>query len=151
MVWIESLNQVNCRIYNRLVGSPLLGLYSLHGGTSYCQIPWSLEAARCCNDRLPLKFDRHRQCCCRGACHISERLQIFKPESRRFETSRDLAIGVRPLSEKMPWGQSCGMTNLVGCVKWDWPTVPKGYNSQSLWYLLGRSDGTRLRGKTVFI
>ena len=33
-----------------------------------------------------------RQQLCRGTCQISERLEKFKPESRGFETSRDLAV-----------------------------------------------------------
>ena len=33
-----------------------------------------------------------RQQRCRGTCQISERLEMFKPESRGFETSRDLAV-----------------------------------------------------------
>ena len=33
-----------------------------------------------------------RQPCCRGACQISERLEKFKPESRGFETLRDLTV-----------------------------------------------------------
>ena len=35
------------------------GLYSLSGKTSYRQILWSLEAVRCFNDHIALKFDRH--------------------------------------------------------------------------------------------
>ena len=30
--------------------------------------------------------------CCRGACQISERIQKLKPETRGFDTSRDLAV-----------------------------------------------------------
>ena len=47
------------------------------------------------NERIALQFDRQHGC--RGACQIAERLEMFKHESRGFETSRDLAI--RPLLE----------------------------------------------------
>ena len=63
------------------------GFYSLSGKTSYRQISWSLEAAR-----LGVMIIAPRQRCCRGACQISERLEKSKPESRDFETSRDLAV-----------------------------------------------------------
>ena len=33
-----------------------------------------------------------RQQCCRGACQFSEWLKTSKPESRGFDTSRDLAV-----------------------------------------------------------
>ena len=42
---------------------------------------------RCCNDRIALKFDTHLG---RGASQIPELLEKVKPESRGFETSRDL-------------------------------------------------------------
>ena len=47
-----------------------------------------------------------RQRCCWGACQISERMKKFKPESRGFESSRELAVR-RQLNEKKPssaWG-----------------------------------------------
>ena len=72
----------------------ILGLYSLNGKTSYRQISWSLEAARLDVARSYRSeiWQAPRQQCCRGTCQISERLEKFKPESRGFETSRDLAV-----------------------------------------------------------
>ena len=92
----------------------VLGLYSLSGKTSYRQISWSLEAARlsvivivshwnltgisaallprCLSNFRAEIWLASRQRCCRGACQISEQLKKSKPESRDFETSRDLAV-----------------------------------------------------------
>ena len=70
---------------------------SLSGKTSYCKIPWSLEAAQIesYNDRIALKFDRHlgsavsevseiwqapRQRCCRVACQIFDKLEKSNPK-----------------------------------------------------------------------
>ena len=33
-----------------------------------------------------------RICCCQGSCQISGRMEMSNPESRGFETSRDLAV-----------------------------------------------------------
>ena len=57
-------------------------LHSLSERTSYRKISWGLEATRCFNDGIGLKF----------ACQISERSEKSKLESRGFETSRDLAV-----------------------------------------------------------
>ena len=37
-------------------------------------------------------WKEYRQCCCRGACQISEQLEKSKPKSRGFETSRGIAV-----------------------------------------------------------
>ena len=73
---------------------PFQDLYSLGGWSSYRKISWSLEAARL--DAIMIvslwiwQESRQRCCCC--ACRISERLEKYKPESRDFEISRDLAV-----------------------------------------------------------
>ena len=46
----------------------------------------------CYNDCIEVKFYMHRQHCCRGTYQISERFEQSKPESRGFETSRDLMV-----------------------------------------------------------
>ena len=64
------------------------GLYSLsgktsyrHGKTSYRQISWSLEAAWLDVAMVVAALPRYLP-----------NLEKFKPESRGFETSRDLAV-----------------------------------------------------------
>ena len=65
-----------------------LGLYSLSGRTSYRNISWSLEAAKLDVIMIESLWNlTSQQCCCWGACQISERLEKSKPESRGFETS----------------------------------------------------------------
>ena len=67
------------------VGSTL-GLYSLSGKTSYHQISWSLEAAKL-DVAMVVSFWNLT-----GTSAALLRLEKFKPESRGFETSRDLAV-----------------------------------------------------------
>ena len=55
---------------------------------------WSHEIG-CYNDRIALKFDRHLSSTAAEACQISEWSERFKPESRGFDTSRDLALRPR--------------------------------------------------------
>ena len=60
---------------------------------SYHQISWSPEAAG--SDIIIYGSDiwpASRQRCCWGACQMLERLKNIKPQSRGFETSRDLAV-----------------------------------------------------------
>ena len=59
------------------------GLYSLSGKPRYWMLQWSYRSEI---------WQAPRQQRCRGTCQISERLEKFKPESRGFETSRDLAV-----------------------------------------------------------
>ena len=70
----------------RPLSSHSLGLYSLSGKTSYRQISRSLEAARLDLAMIVSLWNLT------GTCQISERLEKSKPESRGFETSRDLAV-----------------------------------------------------------
>ena len=48
----------------------------------------------CCNGLIAHKIWQASWLrCCRGPCKISERFEKYKPKSRSFETSRDLAVG----------------------------------------------------------
>ena len=69
-------------------------IYSLSGKTSYRQISWSLEAAILDVIMIHRAEIRQasRQRCWRGANPIAEQLEKSKPESRGFESSRDLAV-----------------------------------------------------------
>ena len=82
----SSSSYISRALVHRLI-CPKLGLYSLSGKTSYRQISWSLEATS-----LDVAMVVSLWNCCRGTCQISEQLEKFKPESRGFETSRDLAV-----------------------------------------------------------
>ena len=70
------------------------GLYSLSGRIPYNQISWSLGDARLdIINIVSLKiWQTFRQRCCWCVNQISERWNGFKPESRGFETSRDLVV-----------------------------------------------------------
>ena len=61
------------------------GIYSLSDKTSYRQISWSLEAARLDVAMVVSLWNL-------AGTSAAERLEKFKPESRSFETSRDLAV-----------------------------------------------------------
>ena len=70
-----------------------LDLYSLSGQRSHGRSrevskpkDWMLQWSHRSEN-----WQASRQRCCRVACQISERLEKSKPESRGFETSRDLA------------------------------------------------------------
>ena len=68
------------------------GLYSLKAKTCYCQIGWSLEVGRDIGDGdLPIWTLTGVSVPSADVRKISEWLQVSKPESRGFETSRDLA------------------------------------------------------------
>ena len=71
-----------------------LGFWSLCVRTSYHQTLWSLEAARLDVELIVLlwKWQAFQQRGYRYACHISERLQMLKPESHDIEASRDIAV-----------------------------------------------------------
>ena len=88
------LHKCHCRLVIR--GFDLQGLSSLSGRTSCRQIScrqvskprdWMLKWS-CCSDI----WQAYRQCCCRCACKISERVEKSKPEYRGFDTSRDLVV-----------------------------------------------------------
>ena len=64
----------------------ILGLYSLSGKTSYRQITWRLEAARL--DIIMIVSHWNLT----GISAALLRLEKSKPQSRGFETSRDLAV-----------------------------------------------------------
>ena len=75
---------VGIDIYGNLALTTL-GLYSLSGKTSYRQISCSLEAARL--DVAMVVSLRNLT-----GTSTAERLEKFRPKSRGFETSRDLAV-----------------------------------------------------------
>ena len=81
------------KLHNTSQPRKYLSLYSLSGKTSYHQTSWSLEGARL-DVIMIVSFwkltgiSKHGFRC---ACQISGRLKKSKPESRSFETSRDLA------------------------------------------------------------
>ena len=88
--YFEKSGTLRCVFFMGTGRKITLGLYSLSSKTSHRQISWSLEAARL---MLQLSYrseiwQAHRQ----QRCQISERLEKFKPESRGFETSRDIAV-----------------------------------------------------------
>ena len=62
----------------------------LSGRTSYSQISWNIEAARLDFwwSYLSAIWQASQQRCFQCACHISDRLEMSKYESRSFETSR---------------------------------------------------------------
>ena len=64
-------------------------LYSLSGKTSYRQSSWNLAAARL---EVRIMIESLWRLTGNLACQISERLEKSKPESRGFETLRDLAV-----------------------------------------------------------
>ena len=64
------------------------GLYSLSGKTAYRQILWSFEATRLDIAMVVSLWNLTGI----SAAVLSERSEKFKPESRGFETSRDLAV-----------------------------------------------------------
>ena len=82
--------------WNASLKTEILGIYSLVRRTTYHQTVWSLEPTSlgCYNYHISLKFDRHLGIsrCCWGAGQISEWSEKCKPESRDFETSRELEL-----------------------------------------------------------
>ena len=76
----------------------------------------------CYNHCIALKFDRHFcSAVCRDACQISEWLEKSKPESRGFETSRDLAErrpSAQLIGPVLPWHDPCGTVVMVESTWW---------------------------------
>ena len=74
-------------------------------------LPQEMVKSRSCevgyhNDRIDLTFDRHFGSA--AACQISERLEKSKPESRGFESSRDLTVRCPSAHLKEALGQANG-------------------------------------------
>ena len=67
-----------------------LDLHSLSNVTSYRQISWNLETARL--DDIMIVSLWNLTGTLAAVCQISERLEKIKPDSRGFETSRDLVV-----------------------------------------------------------
>ena len=89
--YISSLSWTICRRPGQWA---VIGGGSLSCKTSYHQIPWNLEAARCVfyfSNSSDI-WQAPRQQGCRCTCQISERYTRVNIQSRGFEISRDLVI-----------------------------------------------------------
>ena len=91
----SSYPHIHVYMYMTITGATILqGFYSLSGKTSYHK---SHEVSQPRDLMLWLLYHSEfwlvpRQPCCWGARKILERLEKSKPESRGFESSRDLAV-----------------------------------------------------------